>query len=296
MGGASELWQLIGFSLSMLVGCFLAGMVPLSMSLSKRNLKLMSSLGAGLLVGTALAVIIPEGVAILISNPGHKAVPLEEVEGAEHHEHDGSGADQIGLALTSGFVFMLLVDQIGGSHGHSHGAEGGMGAKSMSTTIGLVVHAAADGIAMGAATLTDKADVEFIIFLAIMLHKAPAAFGLTSFLLHEGADRQSVRKVLIIFSLAAPTMALFTYLSLLQLNGGLSGASTGWVMLFSAGTFLYVSTVHVLPEINQQSSNSSVIVGVEDLTVSKGSVKWTNLVTLVLGIFAPVILNMSHHH
>jgi zinc transporter 9 len=47
------------------------------------------------------------------------------------------------------------------------------------------VHAAADGIALGAASLTDKAEIEFIIFLAIMLHKAPAAFGLTSFLLHE---------------------------------------------------------------------------------------------------------------
>ena len=41
-----------------------------------------------------------------------------------------------------------------------------------------------------------------------------------------------------------------------QLNGGLSGASTGWVMLFSAGTFLYVSTVHVLPEITQQVSGA----------------------------------------
>ena len=50
---------------------------------------------------------------------------------------------------------------------------------------GLVVHAAADGIALGAASLTDKTEIEFIIFLAIMLHKAPAAFGLTSFLLHE---------------------------------------------------------------------------------------------------------------
>eukprot|EP00116_Pleurobrachia_bachei_P018670 sb/3478932/ len=56
---------------------------------------------------------------------------------------------------------------------------------------GLVVHAAADGVALGAATLTDKADVEFIIFLAIMLHKAPAAFGLTSFLLHEGQSHGS---------------------------------------------------------------------------------------------------------
>ena len=43
----------------------------------------------------------------------------------------------------------------------------------------------ADGIALGAVANTSKTDVEFVIFLAIMLHKAPAAFGLTSFLLHE---------------------------------------------------------------------------------------------------------------
>ena len=43
----------------------------------------------------------------------------------------------------------------------------------------------ADGIALGAAASASKTDVEFVIFLAIMLHKAPAAFGLTSFLLHE---------------------------------------------------------------------------------------------------------------
>ena len=50
------------------------------------------------------------------------------------------------------------------------------------------MHAAADGVALGAATLVDKAEIEFIIFMAIMLHKAPAAFGLTSFLLHEVRD------------------------------------------------------------------------------------------------------------
>ncbi len=44
---------------------------------------------------------------------------------------------------------------------------------------------AADGLALGAAAGLSKADVEFIIFLAIMLHKAPAAFGFTSFLIHE---------------------------------------------------------------------------------------------------------------
>lgn len=51
------------------------------------------------------------------------------------------------------------------------------------------MHAAADGVALGAAATTSHADVEIIVFLAIMLHKAPAAFGLVTFLLHEGIDR-----------------------------------------------------------------------------------------------------------
>ena len=44
-------------------------------------------------------------------------------------------------------------------------------------------------------------------------------------------------------------------IGLFQMSGGLSEYSTGWVMLFSAGTFLYVSTVHVLPEISHEVLN-----------------------------------------
>ena len=43
--------------------------------------------------------------------------------------------------------------------------------KTQTATIGLVVHAAADGIALGAAASTDRNDLQFIVFLAIMLHK-----------------------------------------------------------------------------------------------------------------------------
>ena len=42
---------------------------------------------------------------------------------------------------------------------------------SWTATLGLVVHAAADGIALGAAATTNQTDVEMIVFLAIMLHK-----------------------------------------------------------------------------------------------------------------------------
>lgn len=48
------------------------------------------------------------------------------------------------------------------------------------------MHSAADGIALGAASADGSGTLEIIVFMAIMLHKAPAAFGLASFLLSEG--------------------------------------------------------------------------------------------------------------
>ena len=96
--------------------------------------------------------------------------------------------------------------------GHNRKRNGG--AVNWTTTLGLVVHAAADGIALGAAAATKQLDVEIIVFLAIMLHKAPAAFGLVTFLLHEGLDRNRVRKHLLIFSVSAPVLALLTFIGL----------------------------------------------------------------------------------
>lgn len=86
----------------------------------------------------------------------------------------------------------------------------------MTVTIGLVVHAAADGVALGAAVTTSHADVEIIAFLAIMLHKAPAAFGLVTFLLYEGIDRRRIRKHLLYFSIAAPSLTCLTYFGIGQ--------------------------------------------------------------------------------
>ena len=44
--------------------------------------------------------------------------------------------------------------------------------------------------------------------------QAPAAFGLVSFLLHDGLDRGRIRKHLFAFSAAAPIGAILTFLIL----------------------------------------------------------------------------------
>lgn len=274
MEESSVLWML---SLVMLVGSCLAGSLPLVMNLSEDKLKLVSVLGAGLLVGTALAVIIPEGIRALFT--GNDA-------GVHSDPHS-----LIGITLVLGFVFMLLVDQC--STKRSGGRE-----RSVTATLGLVVHAAADGVALGAAATTSQADVELIVFLAIMLHKAPAAFGLVSFLLHEGVDRKRIGRHLLIFSFSAPCLALLTYFGIgKEGKETLSNVNaTGLAMLFSAGTFLYVATVHVLPELMTRSSGYSHLPTSESGTPSSSGLKVKEILVLVLGSFLPALITTGHHH
>ncbi|XP_073721016.1 zinc transporter ZIP9-like [Misgurnus anguillicaudatus] len=299
-------------SLAMLVGCYVAGTIPLAVNFSEEKLKLVTVLGAGLLCGTALAVIIPEGVHALYEemleeghHHGHVKVEAEVSEakvaegvvgpGVEHgHGHEQLHA-YIGVSLVLGFVFMLLVDQIGSSHMHStEDPEAARAATSkLTTTLGLVVHAAADGVALGAAASTSQTSVQLIVFVAIMLHKAPAAFGLVSFLMHAGLERNRIRKHLLVFALAAPVMAMLTYVGLSQSSKeALSDVNaTGVAMLFSAGTFLYVATVHVLPEVGGMGGHSHSPGGGGGKGLSKVEVG-----ALVLGCLIPLVLSIGHQH
>ncbi|KAI4883215.1 hypothetical protein NFI96_022604 [Prochilodus magdalenae] len=305
------------FSLAMLVGCYVAGTIPLAVNFSEEKLKLVTVLGAGLLCGTALAVIIPEGVHALyeeVLEAGHHAhgnaevsVPEQKVvegvvgpSGEHSHSHEQLHA-YIGVSLVLGFVFMLLVDQIGSSHMHSSDdPEAARTASSkVTTTLGLVVHAAADGVALGAAASTSQTSVQLIVFVAIMLHKkhvspqAPAAFGLVSFLMHAGLERNRIRKHLLVFALAAPVLAMITFLGLSQSSKeALSDVNaTGVAMLFSAGTFLYVATVHVLPEVGGTGGHSHSPGGSGGKGLSK-----VEVLALVVGCLIPLVLSIGHQH
>ncbi|XP_034112168.1 zinc transporter ZIP9 isoform X2 [Drosophila albomicans] len=308
----------------MLVGSYLAGSIPLVMHLSEEKLKCVTVLGAGLLVGTALTVIIPEGIRSLYMD-SKRAVAHNDADTTivtESHVQPLDYSRTIGLSLVLGFVFMMLVDQV--SQGQTKKSNNGNEYdKNITATLGLVVHAAADGVALGAAATTSHQDVEIIVFLAIMLHKAPAAFGLVSFLLHAKVERQQIRKHLGIFSLSAPLLTLLTYFGIGQeqketLN---SVNATGIAMLFSAGTFLYVATVHVLPELThrEQSSHSpsnlydyhlleesreaaaSNEMNVNNATQSQShhhnkGLRFGELIVMICGALLPLIITFSHQH
>lgn len=53
-------------------------------------------------------------------------------------------------------------------------------------------------------------------------------------------------------------------------------------MLFSAGTFLFVATVHVLPEVQSQHEDHQF--------------RPVELLILIIGCCFPIILSMGHKH
>ncbi|XP_051862208.1 zinc transporter ZIP9 isoform X3 [Drosophila albomicans] len=128
----------------MLVGSYLAGSIPLVMHLSEQEkLKCVTVLGAGLLVGTALTVIIPEGIRSLYMD-SKRAVAHNDADTTivtESHVQPLDYSRTIGLSLVLGFVFMMLVDQV--SQGQTKKSNNGNEYdKNITATLGLVVHAA----------------------------------------------------------------------------------------------------------------------------------------------------------
>jgi hypothetical protein len=98
---------------------------------------------------------------------------------------------------------------------------------------------------------------------------------------------------------------------------------TGLLLLFSAGTFLYVSTVHMLPEIYQEEEvndieSPMVTTSMDERRASelaegtpsksrapshsgghshkKKILSRTQIGALVVGIFTPLLLSFGHHH
>ncbi|GAB1738242.1 hypothetical protein NU219Hw_g2790t1 [Hortaea werneckii] len=391
------LFTLLFLCLVMGGASFAAGALPLSFSLSARQLRLLTALGTGVLVGTSLIVIIPEGIETLYSaggkghahseraavrslqgrgvetayafspynavqpvppvmaradedhpsdkDPGFVTGPDDGFDQAEENigqvspthppsastsnthdeDHDANQREPhawVGISLITGFILMYLIDTLPqhltqptqprrfsinltsfnlsrpsttdptisetdtptrdtfppntrssphDPHPHPH--------RPSSTTLGLVIHAAADGIALGASSTTTSSNLSLIIFLALLIHKAPASFGLTTTLLKQGLSKRRARFHLLIFSLAAPVGALVTWFGAGfvgygggEMEEGGAGSrefSVGVLLLFSAGTFLYVA-MHAMQESSSSSGSSEEGDGEEGMGGSSG--------------------------
>ena len=98
------------------------------------------------------------------------------------------------------------------------------------------------------------------------------------------------------------TDAITLYLNIIFTN--YTTSFPGIAMLFSAGTFLYVATVHVLPELTHTNahahSHTHTLLPMQDGVPNKmagfGGLALCEVVILAVGAMLPVLLTMGHEH
>ncbi len=225
------------------------GYIPLSLDLSSKRVTQITAIGAGVLIASAFLVVIPEALEIFEGHDHEEHADEEEEHADEEEEHadeEGIEPSVIGLTILLGFVLMLLLEVIGLPHAVHHDEDKDL--LGLSATIGLIAHAAADGLAVGA-SVSSSTETGLIVFVAIMLHKGPAAFGLSSFLKHINIEDSKSKMYLILFALSSPIVAILSFFVLKDTSYA-TDDNIGLALLFSAGTFIYVATVDVLPEVH----------------------------------------------
>ncbi|GAA5982173.1 hypothetical protein JCM10908_004767 [Rhodotorula pacifica] len=247
-----------------------------------------------------------------------------------HHDDDDEGDDESTLR---GSAAGGAACPEGETDHHHHLMKAD--ASSISTVVGLVAHSIADGISLGASSLPAPArspssaaltasssssaggsSLQLIVFIAIMLHKAPTAFALASLLASSPANsRTFIRRALLVFSLAAPVGAILTYALLSLLGGGGGGGGgkntewyTGLALVFSGGTFLFVAT-HALREQEkreerklrqqqQQQQAGFAYGGEEQEAAQQGLGHKARLALVLMGMVLPAVLSrlVGHGH
>lgn len=255
-----KLLLLVLLTIAMGVGSFIGGMVPIKLSMSYNNVNYFSFFGMGILIGTSLVLIIPEGVEVM-----YKSLASDELDLAPMY---------IGLSLILGFLLMFIQDNLpmlittvspnikfnylileGANNYEPSIKDGLLSILQSPLTLGLILHAFIDGISLASSFALDNSSMGIIFFMIIIIHKIPTAFSLTSILIKESFHLKLIQTHLMVFSLMTPIGAIITYFIIFIFNIK-NQFPIAILFLFSAGTFLYVIH-HVMAEVASRSDPST---------------------------------------
>lgn len=239
------------------------------------RLKVLLAFASGGLLGDAFLHLIPHAIAPhshADDGHGHSHGGHAHGEG-EGHSHDMS----VGLYVLSGIIAFLAVEKMvrlikgGHSHGHSHGAAAVEKKTEKKTTttnkktdqqqqgkekeeeteihvagyLNLAAdftHNFTDGLAIGASYLAGQS-IGIITTITILLHEVPHEIGDFAILIRSGCSKKKAMMLQLVTAVGALSGTV------LALLGAGSGAGSAWVLPFTAGGFIYIATVSVLPEL-----------------------------------------------
>ena len=199
--------------------------------------------GGGFLLAAALFEILPHSLEGGITMPfyvvlGYVVVYISEQIFASHaHEepHSGFLAPHTNEEIAAGHT---LVQEF------RHPAAAISVHAGLAAFVGFNVHDLIDGLAIGSAMLTSQS-VGLLVFLAVLLHEAPAGFTISAIMLAAGRSRRAA-------FLAGLSIGLVTIIGILIpfLIAGMDILGDGVSHIFlalSAGSFIYIAATDLIP-------------------------------------------------
>ncbi|XP_012229820.1 zinc transporter Slc39a7 [Linepithema humile] len=256
---------------------FILFFVPLDNTKQRESLlKILLSFASGGLLGDAFLHLIPHALvphAHESSEAHSHSHSHDHHEEHGHHQHDTS----VGLCVLLGIIVFLIVEKavriIKGNHSHSndHHTEeekeddssekkekkksSKMVSKEQEVPVSNIkiagylnlvadfLHNFTDGLAIGASYMAGNS-IGYITTFTILLHEIPHEIGDFAILIQSGYSK---RKAMMLQLVTAVGALLGTFVSLLA--EGMGDFATKWILPFTAGGFIYIATVSVIPEL-----------------------------------------------
>jgi len=257
----------MGMGLLLLVYCTLivlsslsGGWLPSLVRLTHTRMQLLISLVSGLMLGVALFHLLPHAALLLPSMGWATFFTMVGLLGMfflirmfHFHQHDFAEDAPQG---EHDHDHSHLHDHAHQDHAHEHHdhkhEDGGL--SWVGLLIGLGLHTAVDGVALGASVYSEgRGHAELSLFgmatfLAIVLHKPLDALSITSLMKASGWSLRVQSLVNMGFALMCPLGAVLFCLTAYQLDQ--KSMVLGASLAFSAGAFLCISLGDLLPEVH----------------------------------------------
>lgn len=243
----SPIVALLIYSLLVIGSSVLGGAIPSFFKMTHVRMQSVLSLVGGFMLGVALLHMLPHGIVACKGN-----LDLIMI------------CTLVGLLFTFFMIRTLHFHQHGptahDSHDHDHKECDHHSHKhTISWTgvaFGLGVHTLMDGVAVGAAVMTEAGHAlpGLAVFVAVLLHKPLDALSITSVMAAGGIESKKRQMINIGVALMCPVGAFLVAFLAATVPGSSSGSPIngnlmGVLLGLSAGAFLCISLSDLLPEV-----------------------------------------------
>jgi zinc and cadmium transporter len=202
----TPLLQSLAFALAAALANVIGGFIVVANQRAQKSLRYFIALGSGFMLATVFLEMFPESFALTSSAP---------------------------ILVLLGYIIVHIFEHTFASHLHfgeeTHHDELVDPVVGISALVGMLVHTFFDGVAIGAGFLVSQG-VGVLIFLAVLLHKIPDGFTISSIAISAGRS---------------PKSALGAAIAIV-------GGNVAYALSISTGSTLYVAATDLMPEVNRE--------------------------------------------